>query len=137
MWYSHKINAAGLRYEIAVSIQRAQIVSVNGPWPAGSYTDVKIFREGLKTLLLDEEFVIADNGYSDTRCLQPPGQHHPKNAVYRKIRSRHEVLNRRLKQFSILTQKFRHSIAFHGTCFHAVANITYLALIENPMFSIT
>ena len=27
-WYSHKINAAGLRYEIAVSIERAKIVSV-------------------------------------------------------------------------------------------------------------
>ncbi len=117
-------------------IQCAKIVSVNGPWPAGSFSDLKIFREGLKPLLGDHEFVVADSGYPDSRFISPPGRSHPKHRLYRVVRARHEVANKHLKQFRVLTARFRHSLAFHGTCFHAVANVTVLLLQDKPMFEI-
>lgn len=96
------MNSVALRYEIAVSIEKAKIVSVSGPWPAGSYSDLKFFRSGVKTILGNHEFVIPDRGYPDSRCLQPPGQHHGKHRIYQKVRTRHEVVNKRLKHFNVI-----------------------------------
>ena len=80
-WYSHKIKAAGLRYEIVVSIRKAHILSVTGPWACGSHSDLKIFRNGTRKFLVLNEFVIADNGYADNRCIQPPVEHHFQHSV--------------------------------------------------------
>jgi len=135
-WYSHKFHGPAVRYEIAVTVRSAQIVWISGPWPAGSHSDIKIFRSNLKLRLGSQEFVIADSGYGDTRCLQPPLHAHPMQATYSRIRARHEVVNKRLKQFSVLTRPFRHKLSFHGVCFRAVANITVLILKEEPMFTI-
>ena len=135
-WNSRLINSAGLRYEIAVSVEKAKTVSVNGPWPTGTYNDLKIFRNGIRKNLLPDELVIEDRGYSDSRCIQPPGNYHPRNRIYTKIRSRHEILNKRLKHFGVLNQRFRHKISFHGVCFRAVSNITVMALKEKLLFSI-
>ena len=97
-----KINAAGVRYEDVVSIEKAQIVSINRRWPCGSDSDVFIFRKASRNVLLPDEFVIADNGYSDSKSLQTPVESHFRHSIYNKIRSIHEVLNKRLKQLSYL-----------------------------------
>ena len=123
--YNHKINSAALRYKIAVSFIRCNIVSVNEPRPAGSYWDLKIFRGGLWKKLDEDEFAIADNECPDFRFIQPPN-HHPPNELYTKNRSRHDVLNSSLKHFGVLTKTFRHELRFHGTCFHTTSNITAL-----------
>ena len=68
-WYSHKFRGPGLRYKVGVSIQFPKIVWASGPWPCGSYSDVRVFCEGLKKNLRLDEFVIADNGYTDERCI--------------------------------------------------------------------
>lgn len=51
--------------------------------------------------------------------------------------SRHETVNRRMKQFQALKQVFRHNITKHPMVFYAVANLTQL-MIENgePLFKI-
>lgn len=36
VWYSHKLNTSALQYEIGVSIEKARIVTVNRPCPAGT-----------------------------------------------------------------------------------------------------
>ena len=51
MWYSHKFNGAGLRYEVAVGLCDEGIVWVNGPFPCGSWPDLRIAREGLVNFL--------------------------------------------------------------------------------------
>ena len=91
------------------------IMSPKGP--AGTYNDLKIIRNGIRKNLLPDEFVIADRGYSDSRRIQPPGHHHPRNRIYTKIRSRHEILNKRLKHCGVLAKRFRHKISFHSVCF--------------------
>ncbi len=119
-WYSRKISAAAVRYESAASIREAGIVSVRRPLPSVSYSDLAIFRYGIRKGLQNDEFVVTDRRYPDTHCIQPPGEHHPHHRVYLKIRSRHEVLNKCVKQFGVMTDRFRHSVSYHCTCFHAL-----------------
>ena len=47
MWYSHKFSGPGLRYEVGVSIHEEGIVWINGPFPCGSWPDLKIARHCL------------------------------------------------------------------------------------------
>ena len=62
-WYSHKFKKAGLRYEVAVNIKTGDIVWINGPFPCGSWNDIKIFRCNLKLLIPPGEMVEADKGW--------------------------------------------------------------------------
>ena len=39
-----------------------------------SYSDLRMFQEGLKQELLIDEFVIAGNGYTDEPASSPQGQ---------------------------------------------------------------
>ena len=52
LWYSHKFNGPGVRYEVGICIQTGWIVWVHGPFPAGDFPDIKI-------LLFRAERVIA------------------------------------------------------------------------------
>ena len=58
--YSHKFRAAGLRYEIGVSIGEGYIIWVNGPFKCGAKPDVTIFRERMRMTLRSGERVVAD-----------------------------------------------------------------------------
>ena len=52
-------------------------------------------------------------------------------------RAWHETVNRWLKQFGILSQRFRHQLEKHGIVFMAIANITQLAImIDQPLFEV-
>jgi len=135
-WYSHKHNGPGLRYEIAVSIFGGRIVWASGPFKCGENSDVSIFRRGLKKRLDTDEFVIADNGYHDERCITPPRENHPLRKRFSQIRARHETVNGRMKQFRVLRETFHHPLHRHADCFFAVLNITYLMLDEEPLFDI-
>lgn len=69
-WFSHKLKKAGVRYEVAVSIKTRNICWINGPFPSGSFLDLSIFRNDLKSNLLNSEKVIADKGYrGDPSCI--------------------------------------------------------------------
>ena len=61
-WYSHKFNAPAVKYEVGVSIQRGDIVWVNGPFP-GKWHDMTIFCRDMKGMLDEGERVEADDGY--------------------------------------------------------------------------
>ena len=62
-YFSHKFNGTALRYEIAISFQGGKICWINGPFPAGEFSDINIFRRSLKLMLLSQEIVEADKGY--------------------------------------------------------------------------
>ena len=64
------------------------------------------------------EMTVADEGYNDGNYFIHD----------RRIMSRHETVNRRLKQFGVLSQRFRHDRHLHPPCFHAVANLTQLMI---------
>jgi hypothetical protein len=126
---SHKFGKAGLRYELGVCIRTGDIVWVNGPFPAGEWSDLKIYKLALRDMLDDGEWVETDNGYPGESTCRMKKQFVSK--VDRKAKSsalsRHENINSLLKDFGCLKQMFRHELEFHGTCFAACAAITQMA----------
>ena len=63
---SHKFSGAAVAYELASCIKTGDIVSFNGPFPAGGYPD-DIFRNKIKKKLLPWEKVLTDQGYCGKR----------------------------------------------------------------------
>ena len=125
-WYSHKFHGPGLRYEVGVSVACGDIVSVNGPFPCGSFPDLRIFRSGMKKQLAKDELAIADGGYRDSGCRKS-GENPAMTRLFSVIRARHEIMNRRMKHFNVLSHRFRHHRSLHSSCFHAVANLTQVS----------
>ena len=62
-FYSFKFRKSALRYEVALCILTGDIVWINGPFPAGKYNDIEIFRNSLLSHLDQGERVEADDGY--------------------------------------------------------------------------
>ena len=143
-FYSHKFHAAGLDYEVGISIFEQKCVWINGPYGAGK-NDVSVFRHKLKPLLQQarensqvKHRGIADRGYRGERALlSVPSSMDTPEVRYFKQRalSRHENFNGRLKNFDCLEERFRHSIKKHKHCFNSCAVIVQLQL-ENgsPLF---
>lgn len=131
-WYSHKFKASAVRYEVGIGIQTGNIVWLSGPWPAGAYADLTIFRTGgLKEKLLEfGERAEADLGYrGEPETIELPlSGHVSTHAAKARSRLRHETCNRRFKQWACLDQRFRHSFELHGSCFTAVAVLTQLSI---------
>ena len=110
-WFSHKYNGPGVRYETAINIQTGDIVWTKGPFPAGSWSDNKIFQHRLLHMLDDDEMVEADGTYTGLPyAVRMPHNYVNKNDKIAKghAMARHEDVHRRLKQFGCLGQRFRH-----------------------------
>jgi hypothetical protein len=130
--FSEKLNGPGLKYEVGVAIQTCDIVWINGPFKAGR-PDKTIFKEdGLKAALCEDERVEADRGYNGDDCLMNPDVAQSRDDRIQKsqVRGRHEIVNGRLKNFSILNDVFRTTgekmFKKHGLAFGAVAVIVQL-----------
>lgn len=134
-WFSHKFRAAGLRYEVALNIRTGYMVWLYGGYPCGLYPDLKLAREAFVPSLTTGERAMADKGYKDaTHFILPIPQNTTRHGL---IMSRHETINRRLKQFQILSQVYRHSLKKHPMLVSAVANVTQLMLQNgHPLFSV-
>jgi hypothetical protein len=137
-WYSHKSNGPGVRYEVGLCIQTGWIVWVNGPFPCGEWLDLRIAREGIVHHLLPGEMFIADGGYCDggEYFNTPNGLNNEEQGMQSLARSRHETVNKRLKQFKVIDGVYRHSIESHGTCFHTIALLTQISLEDERLFQI-
>lgn len=122
-WNSHKLGGAGLAYELVTNIMTGDIVSYNGPFPAGEWSDIKIFRNQTRKHLGRGEKVLADLGYQgDEKVVTKIDS---RNAAHSYgmgcARDRHETVNRRLRTWSALKQSFRHSRHKHNYIFRSVA----------------
>jgi hypothetical protein len=94
-WYSHKFKGAGLRYKVALCIQTGWIVWKNGPYPCGSFPDIRIVRDRLIHFLLPGEKYVADRGYRDGGLYAdtPTGFNNPGQRMRSIVRARHETVN--------------------------------------------
>ena len=124
-----------MRYEIGIAIEIPKLVWANAPFPCGTYSDLRIFRERLKLKLQMDEFVLCDRGYTDEKCIQPQGDQHRNDRTLLIIRALHEIFNKRMKQFNVLKNRFRHDLGFHVYCFYAVLHVTHLMMDEEPLFT--
>lgn len=121
-WFSHKFKKAGLAYEIGISIVEADIVWASGGFPAGEWSDLKMAKD-LYVKFAPKEKTLADKGYR----LKPFFKQ-PSNAFEKRILARHETLNGRLKEFAILSNRFRHPLKKHPMVFHAVINVVQVSI---------
>lgn len=141
-WFSHKYKKAAVKYEVALSLD-GNIAWVNGPF-RGSEHDVAIFRKGLLDLIPKGKLVIADLGYQgESDVVDTPNAMDDDGvkSFKKNMMARHETVNKRFKDFNILSQVFRHSngdpILNHKPYFMAIAVITQYK-IENgePLFEV-
>ena len=72
IWWSHKQNSAGLKYEVAQCIATGDIVSFQGPFPC-NVEDRQIFDLFLSAMMLPGELTEADSGYPGRMQIMPPG----------------------------------------------------------------
>lgn len=120
---------------MALNVRTGFMVWVHEGYPCGFFPDLKLAREAFVPSLNEGERTLADKGYNDSNYFILPNVYNSKQ--HKLIMSRHETVNRRLKQFRILKQEFRNSIEKHPIVFHAVANITQLTLMNgHPLFSV-
>ena len=141
-FYSHKFKKSGLRYEVALSIIGGNIVWIHGPFEAGLWPDVKIYRTGLIHQLGENERVEADDGYigEDPRTVKAPGGFTRTDAhgvVAQEVRARQETVNKQFKSWGCLKQVFRHDVEKHSACFRAVVVLTQISLkLGEPLFEV-
>ena len=131
-YYSHKLEHAGLRYEIGVCIKTGWIVWINGPFPCGAWPDLRIARSALHYMLLADEFYVADGGYQDggEHSVTPNGMNDYEQRTYALARARHETINRVFKTYECFRTMFRHQREKHGLFFRSAAVIIQLGLRE-------
>ncbi len=111
-YFSFKHHTAGFNYEVGVHLFESKCIWLSGPHKAGTYNDAKVFNEkGLRKLLEKlKKMAIGDEGYRGY-----PKQISTANLLdsekVRKFkvraRQRHEVYNGKLKQFQVLSERFR------------------------------
>ena len=104
------------------------------PFQSGGNPDLAIFCSELRQKLENDELIIADGAYRDVSCLYNDG--FPLR-VLRIIRARQESLFSRLKNFNVLTQKFRQNLSRNKDGFFSILNLTQISL-ENgyPLFKV-
>ena len=128
IWWSHKFNSAGLRYEVGICIKTGDIVWFKGPFPC-NMSDKDIFDLYLQDKLIEGEGVEADNGYTGRVAIYTPAV--GKTRVARKqksqIRGRHENVNGLFKVFGVMKKWDNPNTMKHGTMAKAVAVIVQLS----------
>jgi hypothetical protein len=112
-------------------LKENKIAWIHGPFPAGK-ADIAIYRKanvGLGAKIPAGKKVIADRGYTgkDVELCTPNTFDSDEVRKYKsRARSRHETINRKLKDFSILETRFRHHVKKHQNVFEAVAVIVQI-----------
>ena len=132
-YYSHKLEHAGLRYEIGICIKTGWIVWVNGPFPCGDWPDLRIARSSLHHELCADEVCAADTGYMDQHgfSFNPnKGEIDFEERTHALARARHETVNNLFKKYNSLRTMWRHPREKHGIVVHAITKIVQLGLLS-------
>jgi hypothetical protein len=139
-------NATKVSYSIVVShcIENktdiikigSRIVLVHGPFPCGSH-DRAIYCLGLKRLLMRELQVWADGRYKGDPTVHHrflPGLNCEIKKEMARGRARHETINRRFTDWSVLRDVYCHDIYKHHLIFGTVAVLTQLEMLHGFNF---
>ena len=99
---SHKYSGkSALSYELGVDILTGNLVWIQGPYPAGKYTDIKFFNKILRNFLEPGEQVKADEGYrghpDKIKCPGNAANPAENRGMQERARACHETLNGWLK----------------------------------------
>lgn len=124
---SQKLHRCAFKYQITLSAWENQILHIYGPC-RGGLDDRSILEESgvLDIVRGTDKRIVVDGGYSNDRNEKEitwprTCQSKELHNFHSRIRLRHETLNGRLKNFAVLTNRFRHGMTKHGIAFLAVA----------------
>jgi hypothetical protein len=56
--------------------------------------------------------------------------------IQQRVRSWQETINKRFKNWEILSTPYRHNLLEHQTVFGAIVVITQLSFVANPLFTV-
>jgi hypothetical protein len=139
IWWSHKFNGPGVRYEVATCIKTGDIVWFRGPIPC-NMSDREIFDTFLAKKLIPGEGVEADNGYSGRAQIFTPGVAKTRSERKQKsqVRGRHESVNGLFKVFGAMKRWENSNTAKHGVTARSVAVIVQLSFSigETKLYSV-
>ena len=153
-YYSYKFKKSGFRYEVALCIKTGDICWWAGPYLPGIWNDNMIFQDGLVNFLEAGERCETDDGYQGSAPLSHTSPPPPKNSpihleksychskdpdkaeMQQRVRNRQETVNKRFKNWAILSTPYRHQLLEHQTVFGAIVVLTQLLLAENPLFQV-
>jgi hypothetical protein len=131
--WSYKIRKSGLRYEVCLCILTGDIVWINGPYEAGMWNDLTLFRNSLVSHLGTNERVEADDGYvgehpKHVKC--PAGIANPQITLFmqQRVRNRQESINERFKNWTCMHGAWRHKIDHHGEAFRVISLVSQLSI---------
>lgn len=88
-------------------------------------------------ILQDEEYVVADIGYTLERCITPDSVRDTDKKTHARLRAQHESYNANIKSFGILKHRCRHSLLSRSLVFHAISKLVALTTeTEELLFGI-
>lgn len=134
-WYSYKFNAAAVKYEVAVCITTGCIVWINGPFK-GSVNDNSIAWGNIVSRLDPGERIVADSGYHNKGdrpevFYTKRGDRSIRDRQMSVVRSRHETVNRRFKEFKAMQSVFRHDVKKHQMVMYAIAILVQVKIEDS------
>ena len=114
---------------------------IQGPCPAGRFTDIVIFNKVLRHFLEPGERVEADDGYvgaaDKIKCPDNPCNPEEIKGMQSRARYHHKTINGRFKTWGILKNTYCHDIRWHGEVFWTIAIITQLEISNSsPLFCV-
>jgi hypothetical protein len=82
--------------------------------------------------MLGLDVALADGGYQDGYQFfeTPTGHNNEDQRMKAKARARHETVNRRIKQWGLMGERFRAHPNEHWKYFMAVANLTHFIIMQ-------
>ena len=125
-WWSHKYHRAALRYEIGISVNSGEVRWMFGPFPAGKYSDRRIYNLKMRHCLAENEKILGDLGYGGSSIVHNIIRNDVDGNCAKRLRAYHENINGRMKQFNCLQQRCRHSVHKHHMCAFAAANLVQI-----------
>lgn len=140
--FSHKTNHGGYRFQVATAFGTSTIVHISGGVPCGANPDLSMVRQALLPLLEPGERIAADEGYPGefqiiVKLPATCAANCRHNWRLKQMGARHETVNKRLKEFRILSSgMFRGNHDSLAEVFQAVAQIVQVKLRREPLYDI-
>lgn len=130
-----------MRYEIGIAARSSHIVWIHGPFAAGHWNDLKIFRKTLKKVLAKHhEKAICDGIYRGeerrAEAKYDPNLTKAQRKFNKQALARHETLNQRIKKFNTMNTVWRHSHEKHRIAFTAIISLLEVDLAFSPLFDV-
>lgn len=132
--FAHKFNCCGVNYELGVMLHKPKLCWIHGPTQPGAANDLTVFESRLmgemearipgRRAIADGIYAPAAGYISTQNDLDPPEVAKFKDRAL----SRHEKFNGLLKNYDILTKKFRHGRENHRVAFEAVCAVVHYEL---------